>query len=214
MARKAGSNGEETARRIRDAAVRLFARHGYAAVSMRDIAAEVGLQAAALYNHFPNKQAMLLDVMASHMRALIVAWEKESFAFADPAEALRGFVRFHLQYHMDKVDHVSLAYHELKSLEPANYHVVEGLRRLYEGHLRKILTVGKEKGIFSVPDVPIAAMAILSMLTGASGWYRPDGRLSLDRLVDLHAGLVQRGLEYSPANRKESQVQTSILVPA
>ncbi|MGB0508292.1 MAG: TetR family transcriptional regulator, partial [Pikeienuella sp.] len=43
MARLAGSVGKETAERIRQSAVGLFARHGYAAVSMREIAGEVGV---------------------------------------------------------------------------------------------------------------------------------------------------------------------------
>ncbi|NBC95477.1 MAG: TetR family transcriptional regulator, partial [Deinococcus-Thermus bacterium] len=41
MPRKTGSHGQITGPRIRAAALRLFARHGYAAVSMRQIAAEV-----------------------------------------------------------------------------------------------------------------------------------------------------------------------------
>ena len=43
MARRAGSTGAETAEKLRNAALELFARSGYAAVSMREIAAETGL---------------------------------------------------------------------------------------------------------------------------------------------------------------------------
>ena len=43
MARKTGSHSDITGPKVRAAAERLFARHGYAAVSMRQIAAEVGL---------------------------------------------------------------------------------------------------------------------------------------------------------------------------
>ena len=38
-----------------------FYRHGYAAVSMRQIAAEVGVQAGALYAYTPDKQALLAE---------------------------------------------------------------------------------------------------------------------------------------------------------
>ena len=43
--------------------ISLFARAGFHGVSMRDIAAEVGIQAAALYHHFPDKQALYLAAM-------------------------------------------------------------------------------------------------------------------------------------------------------
>jgi TetR/AcrR family transcriptional regulator len=60
---------------ILDEAVPLFARHGYAAVSMRDIAGRVGISAAALYHHFPDKQSLYLAAV--------------QHAFADKAEVIR-----------------------------------------------------------------------------------------------------------------------------
>jgi len=75
MARTQGSHSDITGPRVREAALRLFARHGYAAVSMRKIAAEVGVQAGALYNYTPDKQTLLFDLMRSHMEDLLAAWE-------------------------------------------------------------------------------------------------------------------------------------------
>ncbi|MDR0839599.1 MAG: TetR/AcrR family transcriptional regulator [Oscillospiraceae bacterium] len=42
----------------------LFAMRGYADVSMKDIAAEIGIQSASLYNHFPSKEAIWRAVVA------------------------------------------------------------------------------------------------------------------------------------------------------
>lgn len=50
--------------RILDVAVSLFASAGFDGVSMRAIAAAVGIQAASLYNHFPDKEALYLGAMA------------------------------------------------------------------------------------------------------------------------------------------------------
>ena len=43
MARKTGSHAAQTGPKVQGAALKLFAQHGYAAVSMRQIAAEVGV---------------------------------------------------------------------------------------------------------------------------------------------------------------------------
>lgn len=48
---------------ILDIAIPLFAESGYSAVSMRIIAQKVGISAAALYHHFPNKQSLYLAAM-------------------------------------------------------------------------------------------------------------------------------------------------------
>ncbi len=49
---------QETQERLLDTAAELFAKHGYAGVSMRDIASEVGVTQAAIYHHFSNKDAL------------------------------------------------------------------------------------------------------------------------------------------------------------
>jgi len=70
MARTTGSIGKETEKRVLKEALSLFARHGYAAVSMRQIAGECGIQAGALYNYFSTKQSILYGLMSAHMNDL------------------------------------------------------------------------------------------------------------------------------------------------
>lgn len=62
------SQKRETREDILAASVPLFARYGYEGVSMRQIAAEVGVQPAALYYHFPDKQKLHLAVMEYAMK--------------------------------------------------------------------------------------------------------------------------------------------------
>jgi AcrR family transcriptional regulator len=71
MARKQGSHGDITGPKVRAAALRLFARHGFAAVSMRQIAGEVGVQAGALYLYTADKQALLFELMRDHLTELL-----------------------------------------------------------------------------------------------------------------------------------------------
>ncbi|MCP4820266.1 MAG: helix-turn-helix transcriptional regulator, partial [Shimia sp.] len=71
MARTQGSHSGITGPRVRAAALHLFAQHGFAAVSMRQIAREVGVQAGALYNYTPDKQSLLFDLMNTHMGELL-----------------------------------------------------------------------------------------------------------------------------------------------
>ncbi|MBR8744096.1 TetR/AcrR family transcriptional regulator [Nocardiopsis sp. MG754419] len=61
--RARSTKGERTRRRIIDAAGALFARSGYRAVSLRDIAARAGLTHAGVLHHFPDKEATLLHVL-------------------------------------------------------------------------------------------------------------------------------------------------------
>ena len=53
----------DTRQQILQRAITLFAGAGYAGVSVRDVAAQVGISAAALFHHFPDKQALYLAAM-------------------------------------------------------------------------------------------------------------------------------------------------------
>lgn len=57
------TKGERTAHRIMDAAELLFARQGYEATTLRQIAAAAGLREPGLYNHFASKQALYEAVL-------------------------------------------------------------------------------------------------------------------------------------------------------
>jgi AcrR family transcriptional regulator len=190
MARTSGSHSEITGPRLRAAALRLFARHGYAAVSMRQIAGEVGVQAGALYNYIPDKQGLLFDLMRSHLEELLDEWEAEPKGDG-PLEALKTFTRFHIRFHLARPDAVFIAYMELRNLTPENFASIETLRRRYESVLEAILRAGREAGLFSIPDTRLATLAVIAMLTGVTTWYRDQGRLSRDAVAEIYWTMVR-----------------------
>ena len=194
MARKTGSSGEKTAEELRKAATRLFARHGYAAVSMREIARAVGVQAGALYLYTPDKQSLLADLMIEHLEALLAAWQAARGSGGDPRSRLEEFVRFHIRYHLARFDEVFIAYMELRNLSAENFQKVERLRRLYEAVVEEILHDGVEAGQFRVEDPRIASLAIIAMLTGITTWYRAGGRLPPERIEKIYCGMALRAV--------------------
>lgn len=189
MARTQGSRADITGPLIRSAALRLFARHGYAAVSMRQIAAEVGVQAGALYAYTPDKQALLADLLSDHMETLLAAWHDP--AGAGPLDRLEAFVRFHIAYTLDHPDAVFLSYMELRNLTPGNHAMIAALRRRYEDALADILRAGDEAGQMRLDEPRLAAMALIGMLTGVSNWYRPGGRLDRQAVADRYWTLAK-----------------------
>ena len=193
MARKTGSHSDITGPKIRAAAERLFARHGYAAVSMRQIAAEVGVQAGALYLYTPDKQSLLAGLMRDHLEALIASWKAQTPA-SHPHDRLRQFVHFHIGYHIDRPDAVFIAYMELRNLEPAHFTQIEALRRRYEDSLEAILQQGHDLGVFSLPDTKLATLALIAMLTGVTNWYREGGRLTRADVEAIYADMALKAV--------------------
>ena len=191
MARTQGSHSDITGPRVREAALQLFARHGYAAVSMRQIAGEVGVQAGALYNYTPDKQSLLFDLMQGHMDELLAAWAAQPAA-ENPMAALERFTRFHIRFHSKRPEAVFISYMELRNLGPENFAVVEKLRGAYEDALADILRAGVAAGDFDVPEPKVAAMAVIAMLTGVNTWYREGGRLTLTEIEETYWNMVRK----------------------
>lgn len=193
MARTQGSHSEITGPRIRAAALKLFAEHGYAAVSMRQIARDVGVQAGALYNYTPDKQDLLFSLMKQHMDELLEACA-DRVKDGDATTRLHNFVDFHITFHMGRADEIFIAYMELRNLSPENFHTIETLRRAYEDVLEAILTAGLVEGVFDVPNPKVTTRAIIAMLTGITTWYRPDGALSPPEVSDLYWNMTRKSV--------------------
>jgi AcrR family transcriptional regulator len=193
MARKQGSHSDITGPKVRDAALRLIAQHGYAAVSMRQIAAEVGIQAGALYNYTPDKQTLLFDLMQGHMADLLAALEELDLR-GDALTQLEAFARFHIRYHLPRPDQVFVSYMELRNLSEENFAAVEAMRRRYEDALEEILQTGVAEGVFAIPDPRVTTMALIAMLTGISNWYRAGGRLETETIEAIYWDMVRRAV--------------------
>jgi AcrR family transcriptional regulator len=206
MARTTGSSGARTAAAIRRSALGLIYRQGYAAMNLRDLAAEVGITPGALYNHIETKQGLLFELMRDHMAALIASTDA-ALAVAGPAAPplvrLQAFLAHHLLYHVERRQEVFIANFELRALDPPNHARIVAMRRTYEGRLIALLEEGAAAGDLEIAEARIAAYAILAMLTGVCTWYRPGGRLPKEALVALHTGLVLDGIRArAPAGRR------------
>lgn len=192
MARTAGSHGERTDAAVREAALSLIARYGYEAVSMRRLAEEVGVQAAALYRYYATKEDLLHSLLTEHMEKLTQAWEAERPERAGPREQLAAFVRHHIGFHVARRHSTHVSNMELRSLSPERLTQILRMRNAYEKELRLILRAGADAGLFAIEDAGLAAMAIIQMLTGVIVWFRPDERLSVEEVTNSYLQMTMR----------------------
>ena len=189
MARTSGSYAKLTKPKISEIALHLFAERGYAAVSMRQIASKVGLQAGALYNYFPDKQTILADLLINHMENLLQTWHKQKLP-QKPDKLLEFFVDFHIEYHLNRPEEVFIAYMELRNLNPDNFQKIEKLRNKYERILSEILTVGVNKNLFSCENTKVTSLAIIGMLKEVHTWYKKGGKISVPEMKSIYREIV------------------------
>lgn len=193
--RTVGSKGETTELLLREAGVRLIAKHGYEAVSLRMLAKEVGIQAGSLYNYINNKQEFLFDLLASIIRDLVEEMTQELDGLTDPSERLHVFIRRHIEFHTSRKEEVFIGNMELRSLTPENFKLIQRMRDDYEAILGSIIEDGRKAGQFHCPDPAVAKLAIINMLTAISSWYRPEGRRRIETLIEEYTRMIFLMLE-------------------
>jgi len=170
MARTIGSYGPKTLEAIRKAGLRLIFEHGYAAMSLRDLAAEVGIQVGSLYNHISTKQELLFDLVQDHVNALLGQLElknqqndKAEEAFSKAVDLDKNNVPAFLmlaraQVAKGSVDQAIAGYQRAMQSNPRDVRIYISLASLLEtrGDWQQAEDLYK-KALAIQPDYPVAA---------------------------------------------------------
>jgi len=198
------SDQPSAADEIMDGVYRALRAHGYADVTMQDIADECSKSKSLLHYHYDTKE----DLLVAFLDYVITDSEARIRAHADdpPAERLAGFVGWFV-FEADAADreafHIALL--ELRTQGPFNDRIREQLvrsDRLLRGTVADILESGIEAGTFREVDVEETAALIVATLDGArtrqitltggtegtDGTGDPDGSGGTDAGADATGG--------------------------
>lgn len=192
---------DSTRQLIHDAALRLFGTLGFAGTGIRLIAQEAGVSLASLYHYMSSKEELLEGMLRENILTLLRDAEVALQARKQPTSQIRALVRVHVHTHATDSLLCIVSDTQLRSLSEPKRAEIIALRDVYERLWRDVIQRGVDANEFSVRDVPVAASALLDMCTGIVHWYRADGRLSLDELVDLYIDMSMQLLGRS-ASRK------------
>ena len=172
---------------IIDAAWTLARTRGLAAVSMRELAAAVGMRAPSLYQYFNSKLA-IYDAMFDHGMREAVAAMSAAIEAAKPEDALRESGRALVVFATsDPVRAQLLFQRTIPDFEPSAESYAPGLQLRALGHQALI-----EKGITD-PDALDLWTAVISGLVNQQLANDPGGRRWLrlvDRTVDMFTAYV------------------------
>ena len=180
----------DTYRNILATARRLFAKQGYTATSMRQVAAEAGIGKATIYHHFHDKRAIVMSLLQDNIAAMDKAVSIVR-AENDPRRCIEVAVNVSISFLYDTVDIMQVVRREVPGgrdqmqtgfLSFYNQFVV-----LIEDALRR----GIEAGIYRQVEVSEAARILMTMIQGTFAMaYLGNGRRSTDEtarsLLDIY----------------------------
>ena len=134
---------ELTRERILTAAAHVFGEHGYAAGTTNRIAERAGISIGSLYQYFPNKDAILAELLLRHLDdgAAVTAKIQAGRLPGPIDEVFRVFVRGAIESHLDEprllrvlLEQAPRSQHLLEKMERLKQSLVTYLRELLDGH--------------------------------------------------------------------------------
>ncbi len=172
------------------AAAQLFYDKGFDATSMSDIADAVGMTKAGVYHFIPGgKQDLLFAVMNYGMDRLDDQVITPARAITDAEQRLRSIITSHAMLIIrgsgsDGHNPVTIVVDEVAGLTTSQLNKINQRKRAYLDLMRTTLQQLKDEGKLKDVDATVAAFSLLGMMLWLSRWFRPDGRLTSEQVVE------------------------------
>ncbi len=158
------------------AAERLVAERGFLAVRLEDIGAAAGVSGPAIYRHFPNKEALLVELLVGISTRLLAGATAVVSDAPDAATALDGLVDFHLDFALGESDLIRIQDRDLGHLpDPAKRQVRKAQRQYVEIWVDVLRQLNRASG---EADARLMAHAVFGLLNSTPHSVRPGAAKS------------------------------------
>ncbi|MFS2068276.1 TetR/AcrR family transcriptional regulator [Pseudomonas sp. CT11-2] len=176
----------------RQKAVELFALKGFGQVSMRELAAHVGIHAGSLYHHFESKEILLFEVIEELYETLLVNAQHHLRRNRSATAKLQALLQAHIALHEQKGALFQVAEHESRNLCAQHQARIQQLRQRYEEHF---LTLLADSGSSS-PHLKAAVRNMVSILNNIPAWLE-HAHLSKAERVKLMLETAQGSIAWA-----------------
>jgi AcrR family transcriptional regulator len=163
---------------------------GFDAITLAGVASAAGVGRTALYNHFPDKESLLVAFVEDEATRYVTRLTEAVEAQADPVDQLATFVRLQLrvlaEYHLPPGTALASA------LAPAAYRRISAHADPITGRLRAILADGVDLGRWPAEDPDVLIPMITAALGNRTLVDGPAGQL--DDVVEAAVRFVLRAV--------------------
>src|SRR3954453_8871420 len=178
------------------AAARVFARRGYADSSVQDIADEVGILKGSLYHYIDTKEDLLFWLLEDvHRDVEEILEEVAAVDDLDPLARIGLYVHRQVVYNLDNFERISIYYHDVDALSAERLETVVNRRRAHERFITGLIREAQAQGLADASlDARILANCLFATIIWTYRWYKPNGRVSREKIATHCASFALRGV--------------------
>ncbi|GAA3995160.1 TetR/AcrR family transcriptional regulator [Hymenobacter fastidiosus] len=191
MAKKVKNNKRQL---ILEEAAKLFKAKGFGGTSMRDLGAQVGMEAASMYNHINSKDE-ILELICFHVSNTYVSQlaqiEQTDTSYVEKIKAL---IHLHIRLMIEDGAAVSVANNDWKYLTNDKLEAFKEARKNYEKGFAALIEQGIAAGELQPVNTSVALFTILSAVRWVELWYRPGRGITAEELEENIMTLLLNGI--------------------
>lgn len=185
--------------RVLDAAVELFADHGYDGTSVAQVIGRAGVAKGGFYHHFASKEALLYEVYGDLISRQLANLDAILAGGLAPAETLRAVIEDLVVTTAASARPALVFWREMSRLGDERTAQYRRSRRRYHDAVRKLVRDGQASGAFgTVASADTVTFTIFGFVNELPLWYKPNGRKRPAQLASELADLVLAALGVSP----------------
>jgi len=195
MARTRAVDFEEKQRGILTSAAAVFAEMGMEKASMSMIASHSNVSKALLYHYYPGKDALIFDIVRTHLTELEGAIEAADRTDAPPPERLRLLVKAVLKNYEGADNEHKVQLNGTDALSPEQLSELQAVERRI---VKRFSSVIQEINPNLNQDRPLlmpVTMSLFGMMNWVYMWFRPNGPITRDEYADIATTLILEGVK-------------------
>lgn len=186
---------DKVRKRIIDAASALYAKKGFRATAIEEIAEAAGVALPVAYQYIKNKSEIMRMIMEDVFNVFQDSLRPQIKGIEEPEEKLAIALILYFRVVDQQREKALLIYQKSSSLDRPSKARIMQLEVDVSKIFVDIIKEGIEQGIFQAVDVDLMAYNIIMMahMWVLKGWHFKK-RLTLDRYIDIQLATIMRAL--------------------
>ena len=194
MPRNGTQKSVDRAQEIYLTAAQMFVERGFESTSLADIADTLKITKAGLYYYFESKQELLYRIVTLGLDSVKNEVLDPAREIADAEERLKFIILNHARLAAEGNHAVIIISHEINSLSFTQREIILKRRRDYFEFVRDTLIELKKNEKLSDVDITTATFTLFGMILWLSRWFRPNGKLSVEKVCRDVCEMALKGL--------------------
>ena len=192
MARSRAKDYDDKRLSILHRSAQLFAESGYVGTSMNAIADACRVSKALLYHYYPDKEAILFDILSAHLEKLVAGLERVDDATENPQARLKTIISTLLELYRDADAEHQVQIASLKLLPKEKQQPLLAQERVLVDILAGALAAARPSISHKRVLKPLT-MSVFGMLNWHYLWFREGGTMTRAEYADFVTRLVLAG---------------------